>query len=119
MSDKGAEVITDDMEGPDFSEPSYDAGDEQQVNKRKRTAGRIRKEKESFLASVLAQKGGRAWLWEILEFTGTMRTSFSQDPHETSFKEGQRNVGLKIMADIMKAAPEQYAVMTEEAKSNA
>ncbi len=112
---EGAEVLEDEEGGPDFSTPAYNAGDERQVNLRRRQAGRKEKQKGDFLARVLSEKEGRAWLWSLLEFTGPMRSSFAGDPYQTAFNEGQRNVGLKIMSDIMKAAPEQYAVMAEEA----
>ena len=105
----------DDVDGPDHSTPAYDAGDPDQVNLARRKAGRVAKDKRDFIAKVMADKAGRAWMWELLTLCGVMRSSFiAGDPHATSFNEGQRNVGLRIMASIMSAAPEQYETMVKE-----
>ncbi len=85
---EGAEVLEDEEGGPDFSTPAYNAGDERQVNLRRRQAGRKEKQKGDFLARVLSEKEGRAWLWSLLEFTGPMRSSFAGDPYQTAFNEG-------------------------------
>lgn len=113
----GVEVIDDG--GPDFSAPTYDAGDKAQVDQRKRIAGRIAKDKTELLNQLISTKLGRAWFWELLEFAGIMKASYTipGDPYTTLFNEGQRNVGLKIMSDLIKASPENYVLMVSENKS--
>lgn len=62
---------------------------------------------------VMEDKRGRRFVWRLLEKCGVFRTSFTGD-NETFFKEGQRNVGLAILAAVHEACPEKYAVMLKE-----
>ena len=52
-------------------------------------------------------------MWRLLERTGVFRTSFTGNS-ETFFREGQRNVGLMLMAQIHEVCPDQYALMLKE-----
>lgn len=119
MTDKPrAEVLTDEADGPDFSEPIYDAGDPAQVNLKRRQAGRKAKEKRSFIAQVMADPAGRAWLHELLSVANTFGAPVVPgDPYMTHFRLGEQNLGHRIMADIMRAAPELYVTMIEEANA--
>ena len=54
----------------------------------------------------------------LLERTGVFRSSFTGNS-ETFFLEGQRNVGLMLMAQIHDACPEKYTAMLEEQKHDA
>ena len=118
MSDKPTvEVLEDDAQGPDHSEPQYTASDPVQVTIKARKAGRIAQDRRDYMARVMAEKEGRAWIHELLAASHVFRTSYViGDPYGTSFAEGERNIGLRILAAVMKAAPEQYATMIEEAK---
>lgn len=53
---------------------------------------------------------GRRLMWEWLAWSGLFRTSFTGNS-ETFFKEGTRNMGLKLQADMLNAAPESFAQM--------
>ncbi|THF64320.1 Bbp19 family protein [Pseudothauera rhizosphaerae] len=64
---------------------------------------------------LMNDKRGRRIVWRLLERTGVFRSSFTGNS-ETFFREGERNVGLLLMAMIHESAPEQYATMLEEAK---
>ena len=62
---------------------------------------------------VLNSKEGRRFLWRYLGECGMFRTSFTGNS-ETFFKEGERNIGLKIMSDITAASDEAYFLMMKE-----
>jgi hypothetical protein len=62
---------------------------------------------------LMGSKRGRRIVWRLLERTGVFRTSFTGNS-ETFFREGQRNVGLMLMAQIHEVCPDQYAVMLKE-----
>jgi hypothetical protein len=73
---------------------------------------------EHYLASedmkwLMGSKRGRRIVWRILERTGIFRSSFTGNS-ETFFKEGMRNVGLVLMAQINEACPESYTTMVKE-----
>lgn len=62
---------------------------------------------------VMEDKRGRRYVWRLLEQCGVFRSSFTGNS-ETFFREGQRNVGLKIISLIHEACPEKYALMLKE-----
>jgi hypothetical protein len=69
-------------------------------------------EKADF-AWLMSDKRGRRFMWRMLEFTGLYRSSFTGN-NETFFKEGARNVGLRLISDIHEFAPESYTQMLDE-----
>lgn len=62
---------------------------------------------------LMGSKRGRRIVWRLLEKTGVFRCSFTGD-NETFFREGQRNVGLILMAQINESCPESYTLMMKE-----
>jgi hypothetical protein len=45
-------------------------------------------------------------------------TSYSSNPIRMAFLEGERNIGLRLVADIMSHCPRRYAEMMQEASEN-
>ncbi len=66
------------------------------------------------LRDLLGTDAGRTYLWWVLGQAGVMDNSFDRDPHVTSFKEGRRALGSKILADILRVAPGRYIEMMKE-----
>lgn len=64
---------------------------------------------------LMSDKRGRRIVWRLLEQTGVFRSSFTGNS-ETFFREGARNVGLKVLADLHEHAPEAYVLLLEEHK---
>lgn len=62
---------------------------------------------------LMASKQGRRIVWRLLDKAGIYRTSFTGNS-ETFFKEGMRNMGLFIVAEIQAHSPEAYALMLTE-----
>lgn len=58
---------------------------------------------------------GRRVLWRYLKDCGIYQSSF-RTSSEIYFLEGQRNIGLKILADIQEADAESYIKMMLENK---
>lgn len=67
------------------------------------------------LAFVMSDPRGRRFMWRLLGATGMYAASFNHSGSITAFNEGQRNIGLKLVADITGTIPEQYLVMQGEA----
>lgn len=96
-------------------EQPFDASDPEQVNQRKRDAGRRVKANRQVVRNLLSTPQGRAWLYDVLAGCKVYSTSFIQgDPHATSFNEGQRNVGLRLTAEALAADPKNYLLMLQE-----
>lgn len=67
---------------------------------------------------LMGSRRGRRIVWRLLERTGIFRSSFTGNS-ETFFREGMRNVGLMLMAQINEVCPEQYTTMVQEQRENA
>lgn len=65
---------------------------------------------------IMAFKKGRRFMWRLLDTAGIYRSTFALENAVMAFNEGQRNMGLMLLADIMEASPEKYTLMMKEAK---
>lgn len=65
---------------------------------------------------MMSDKRGRRVMWRLLETSGVYRSSFTGNS-ETFFREGQRNVGLKLLADIHEHCPDAFVLMLKEHRS--
>lgn len=95
--------------------PAYDPNDPEQVERRQLEEARRQRDVWQALGKLLADPAGRQWIWGLLERCHMFRTSFhGEATHATAFSEGERNIGLMIQADVMKAAPGAYEMMQRE-----
>lgn len=69
------------------------------------------------LRRVMSTASGRRFVWGQLERAGVFRSSFTGNS-ETFFREGQRNIGLMLLADVNEFCPEQYLTMLMESKEH-
>jgi len=58
---------------------------------------------------------GRRIVWRMLNRTGVFRSSFSSDALAMSFAEGNRNIGLQLLAQVHELCPDLYPEMVREA----
>lgn len=70
------------------------------------------------LRQVMNSKQGRRFMWRLLGKCGAMRQSFNTNGSIMSFNEGQRSIGIPLIADLMQHAPEKYAEMLKEHRKN-
>lgn len=91
------------------------AADTDQVKRAKEKELRGKERDNNDIAWVLSTPQGRRFLWRYLETCHIFSTSFTGSS-ETFFKEGERNIGLKLLADITECNAESYLLMMKEAK---
>jgi hypothetical protein len=65
---------------------------------------------------LLGTPQGRRFIWRYLEQCGLFASSFHHSGSQMYFNEGQRNVGLRLLADVNEANPAAYVTMMQEAK---
>lgn len=63
---------------------------------------------------VLADKRGRQLVWDILSQCGVFNASFDRDPGVMAMKEGRRDVGIWLLAQLEGQYPGAYAQMRQE-----
>lgn len=102
-----------------MNERGFDASDPEQVKLQKIAAGRRKQLDENVLRMLMGTTEGRSWVWRQLEACHIFATSF--DPNNdriSAFNEGERNVGLRLLAMVIGASPEGYMQMMKESKEN-
>lgn len=87
----------------------------------KREQRRVTKAKEReesrkrALGSLLATVDGRLYVWDQLESCHIFTMSYAPNSFDqTAFREGERNVGNRLLTDIMRWYPASYLQMTKE-----
>ena len=94
---------------------AYDANDKGKVEKRARREKLKAKQAADDLADLMKDERFRRFVHARLAACHIWTPSFSSDPYQTAFAEGERNVGLRLFADCEDAAPLETAMMIAEA----
>ena len=66
---------------------------------------------------LMESEQGRRIVWRILNQSGVFRSSFSSDALAMAFSEGNRNIGLQLMAQVHELCPDMYPEMVREANA--
>lgn len=61
---------------------------------------------------------GRRFMWRLLKRSGIYRTSYTGEALSMAFKEGERNVGLGLVDEILKHCPKRLSEMQTEAQKH-
>lgn len=99
-------------------DPTDLRGAEAQAKARVAKAEAVAAMKVSDWKWLMSQARGRRLVWRLLEETGQGRSSFTGNS-ETFFREGERNVGLKITAILGQHCVDDYAKMLVEQRDYA
>lgn len=93
----------------------FDASDEIQINNRKRRVARERSADEVWLLDALKSRAARDFFWRLLERCHIFEVSWVQGSFDaTSFREGERSEGNRLLADIVKSDPNAWILMMQE-----
>lgn len=93
---------------------SYDASDPQQVREAEAKAKDRGEEAKLILQNIMSLPQGRAWLWGLLARCHIYESCFGPDDRTTAFALGERNVGLRLQAEIIEASPTLFMQMLKE-----
>ena len=97
----------------------YDAGDHTHVSERQKRRRLESQRADTDLVWLMNQREGRRFVWRLLQSCHLYETSFTGpggSKGATFFREGERNVGLQVLADIVRLCPELHARMAGETK---
>lgn len=92
--------------------------DSEQKKKKQEMRRKLYERSLSDLRKVLNSAEGRRFIWEILSEAGVFRGSWSSNPHETSYREGKRDIGLFTLNRLLKVSPEIFNQMQKEAATD-
>lgn len=95
-------------------EVSYDAADPVQVRQRQLAAKRREKDDRDTIVALLGTPNGRRWFADLLASCHIYSTSFDHDATVMAFREGERNVGLRLLSLASAASPDAILTMMKE-----
>ena len=70
---------------------------------------------EATVRDIMSTPSGRHWLWDHLSACHVFHSSFTGDALTTAYAEGERNMGLRLLSQIMQACPDNYILAQREA----
>lgn len=95
-------------------ETTFDASNPAHVRRKQQAAKREDRKLDVFLSAMMEQREGRDWMWWLLGQTGIYQSSFSNSALVMAHKEGARNLGLTVTAELVRVCAPQYMLMMQE-----
>jgi hypothetical protein len=92
-------------------------GQEEDEQRRKDEAELKAMNAESDFKWLMSHAKGRRIVWSLLEKAHVFQSSYTGD-NTTFFREGERNIGLFLMAQINEFCPDLYVQMVLEQNEN-
>lgn len=92
----------------------YNAAERKDVRRAEKVAKLADRQRVEVITNIMSTIPGRAWMLDRLERCHIFATTFVNDALITAFGEGQRNIGLQDIDDIMQACPDKYILMMRE-----
>lgn len=71
-------------------------------------------QENAVISGIMATPGGRAWMHDYLAFCAVFGSTYTGEALSSAFQEGRRAVGLRLLADVMRACPDMYIQMMRE-----
>lgn len=93
----------------------YDAGDRKSVRRAEKAAKLVAEAERSTILLVMSSTSGRQWAWEFLSACHIYNDPFSGHALTEAHSKGERNAGLRLLAQINSACPDLYIQMMREA----
>lgn len=90
-------------------------GDRKSIRAAEKAAAIAAAERVAVTREIMSTTFGRAWMWDLLAQCHVFASTFTPSPLTTAFAEGERNIGLRLMADILMHCPDQYIQAQQEA----
>ena len=100
---------------------AFNSNDLEAISKAEKENLRLKAKKLRVIESIMSHEDGRAWMYDILDFNCHVFSDnpMRDTPERNGRFEGERAVGLRILSEIMAAAPEMFWKMRLEAVEKA
>ena len=93
----------------------YNASDTKQIRKARAQAKIAETERQGVIFNLMSSPAGRNYVHDTLTRCHIFASSFNPSQLGMAFNEGERNIGLQLLNDVMAFAPDQYVQMMREA----
>ena len=95
---------------------TYDASLRKDVRRMEKESAQAEANRIAYTKTIMRDRFGRRWMYDLLLRCHIWSTPFAMgQPDGTAFRLGEQNIGLQVFADVMKAAPDDYVLMMNEA----
>jgi hypothetical protein len=93
----------------------YETAEERRARVRQEKAAKAKLALDNaVIQNLMNTVAGRGWMRELLEATHIFHSSYTGEALSSAFKEGERCIGLRILAEVMRACPQAYIQMMME-----
>lgn len=97
-----------------MTDEPYNAAERSHVKAAQKAARFADRERGDIVKGLMSTVSGRAWTHNLLERCHVFASSFSENPIRMAFAEGERNIGLQLLSDLMTFTPDTYVLMMRE-----
>lgn len=92
----------------------YNAGERSHVKAAAKAVRQAERARGDIVRTIMGTVGGRAWMLDKLERCHVFSSSFNTEGLRMAFAEGERNIGLQLLSEIMSNAAPSYTLMMSE-----
>lgn len=93
---------------------TYNAAERKDVRRAEKDDDFLQRQRKDVVQALMSTSPGRAYIWAELGQCHIFASSFSLDPLQMAFTEGERNIGLRNLNDILEWCPDQFVQMMRE-----
>ena len=93
---------------------TLNTSDRKSVRAAEKASAIIDRQRGEVLTHLMDTGPGREWAWNKLAEAHIFATTFSTDPVQMAYNEGQRNQGLTLLNDIIQWCPDQFILAMRE-----
>lgn len=94
---------------------TYNANNIKDIRRAEKASRQAELDRVNFLVGAMSIPQGRQWIYALLDDCHLFTSQFIPDPYLKYWADGERNVGLRIFADISAHCPDSYILMIKEA----
>ena len=93
----------------------FNASDTRHLRRAAKAAKQAEAERGAVVFRIMSDPAGRSFMHSLFLECSIFSTTFTLNALGSAFNEGKRSVGLQLLADVVRWAPDQYLQMMREA----
>ena len=84
------------------------AADRKSIRRKEKAAKLSEANRKAVVVSLMSTAFGREWIWDLLEAAHMFQANTISDPRLSGIFDGERNLGLSFLSDVMTACHDQF-----------
>lgn len=109
-----ADTIDEELAYDEQASP-FDANDPEVIAEAEKKIAVVKAKKLRVVEAIMSNEDGRAWMYDFLGVNCHVFSENRMEGERSARFEGERGVGLRVLEEIMVAAPEMFWQMRKEA----